>query len=247
MQMTMRYRGLLLPVLMATALESCDREEAPAPVTALAPPSAKPAPAPTPVAAVPPAEDHGPDGSAANDNDMVVATGEWSEAKQYKFRLERVASCGAPAATLGPAQPTAPSATSAFKGETTWVGALFSVQSKDKTLFVSPRDLELRRGGVILNARHINQPLLPGCKPLLPAKPLRAGEDVSGFALFEVPKSFRTTTEDPIVLSYKPTRWGGARRVEVPIRECLDACPESSASRAGKTAGRSAPVSRPKL
>ena len=112
-------------------------------------------------------------------------------------------------------------------------------------MFVSARDLELRRGGVILNARYINQPLLPGCKPLLPAKQLRIGEDVSGFALFEVPKSFRTTTDDPIVLSYKPTRWGGARRVEVPIRECLDACAES-VKRSGKTAGRSSPGSRPR-
>ena len=91
---------------------------------------------------------------------------------------------------------------------------------------MSPRDLELRRGGVILTAKYINQPVLSGCQPLLPAKRLRAGESASGFALFEVPKSFRTTTDDPIVLSYRPTRWGGARRVEVPIRECLDACAE---------------------
>ena len=244
MQMTTRFQHLLLPVVLATALASCDREEAPATATAPTPPPAKPAPAPMPVAAVPTAEDHGPDGGATTDT-TIVATGDWTENKQYKFRLERVASCGSPAATLGPAQPTAASTSSAFKGETTWVGALFSVQAKDKSVFVSPRDLELRRGGVILNARHINQPLLPGCKPLLPAKQLRVGEDVSGFALFEVPKSFRTTTDDPIVLSYKPTRWGGARRVEVPIRECLDACAESSAKRSGKTAGRSSPASRP--
>ena len=49
-----------------------------------------------------------------------------------------------------------------------------------------------------------------------------------------------------IVLSYKPTRWGGARRVEVPIRECLDACPEAAASRASKTAATT-PPSRRKL
>ena len=197
-----------------------------------------------PVAAVPTAEDHGPDGGATTDL-TVVATGDWTENKQYKFRLERVASCGAPSATLGPAQPTA-APISAFRGETTWVGALFSVEAKDKSVFVSPRDMELRRGGVILNARHINQPLLPGCKPLLAPKQLKVGENVSGFALFEVPKSFRITTDDPIVLSYKPTRWGGARRVDVPIRECLDACAKSSAKRSSKTSGRSAPASRPR-
>ena len=100
---------------------------------------------------------------------------------------------------------------------------------------------------MILNARYVNQPLLAGCQPLLPARSLRVGESLAGFALFEVPKSFRTKTEDPIVLSYKPTRWGGARRVEVPIRECLDACPESSireARTSRKTAGRSVPASR---
>ena len=70
---------------------------------------------------------------------------------------------------------------------------------------------------------------------------IEVGENVSGFALFEVPKSFRTTTDDPIVLSYKPTRWGGARRVDVPIRECLDACPESSAKRSSKTVGAKPP------
>lgn len=244
MPMTIRLQHLLVPGLLAAALTSCDREEAPATATAPTPPPAKPAPAPVPVAAAPTAEDHGPNGGAATET-TIVATGDWTENKQYKFRLERIASCGSAAPTLGPSQPTAPSATSAFKGETTWVGALFSVQAKDKAVFVSPRDLELRRGGVILNAKYINQPLLAGCKPLLPAKQLRIGEDVSGFALFEVPKSFRATTDDPIVLSYKPTRWGGARRVEVPIRECLDACAESG-KRSGKTAGRSSPASRPR-
>jgi hypothetical protein len=63
---------------------------------------------------------------------------------------------------------------------------------------------------------------------------------VVGFALFEVPKRFRTKTDDPIVLSYKPTRWGGARRVEVPLPECLDACTGSAGARPSKTAGRAA-------
>ena len=124
-----------------------------------------------------------------------------------------------------PAQPTAAGGSNPLRGETSWVGAFFSVQAKEPSVFVSPRDLELRRGGVILTAKYINQPVLSGCEPLLPAKRLRAGEGAGGYALFEVPRSFRTKTEDPIVLSYRPTRWGGARRVEVPIRECLDACP----------------------
>ena len=123
------------------------------------------------------------------------------------------------------------------------MGAFFSVQAKDKSVFVSPRDLELRRGGVILNAKYINQPLLSGCKPLLPAKQLRIGEDVRGFALFEVPRSFRTKTEDPIVLSYQayalgrsPPRRGPDQGMPGRLR--------GIGQRSGKTAGRSSPASR---
>jgi len=237
-------RCFAVPALLATtsivALASCDRGEAPAP------PPRQPAPPPPPAlpAAVAPNPEQ-PAPPAAPDQ-IIVPTGEWTENKIYRFRLERIAACGAPAATLGPAQPTAPTAVGTLRGDTSWVGAFFRVEAKQPAVFVSPRDLDLRRGGVILNAKHINQPLLSGCEPLLPAKSLKAGENVAGFALFEVPKGFRVKTEDPIVLSYKPTRWGGARRVEVPIRECLDACPELASAKASKTAGR-APSPRHKL
>jgi hypothetical protein len=172
-------------------------------------------------------------------DNAIVAPGQWSENRLYKFRLERMAACGPAAQALGPAQPAAGGGGNPVRGEASWVGALFTVQAKQPSVFVSPRDLELRRGGVILAAKYINQPVLAGCAPLLPARRLRAGEGATGYALFEVPRSFRTRTEDPIVLSYRPTRWGGARRVEVPIRECLDACPEVR-----KTAARTAALAR---
>jgi hypothetical protein len=247
MQMKLRPRHLLLSLLLASAPASCDRQPTSAAAPGPQPPAARPVPAPR-LGVVPAADESGgPDGGAATAAEsLIVGHGQWTETKQYKFRFERIAACGAPTTTVGPAQPTAASGVGAFKGETTWVGALFSVEAKDDSMFVSPRDLELRRGGVVLNARHINQPLLPECKPALAARQLKIGEAVTGFALFEVPKSFRTTTDDPIVLAYRPTRWGGSRRVEVPIRECLDACPASSSQRSGKTAGRSAPISRPK-
>src|SRR5262245_15786374 len=230
-----------LPALLLTvstgALLSCQRDETRAPTaTASAATPAQPAPAPLPLGVKPGTDDHVPDAGPPAGGDAIVATGEWSENHLYKFRLERVAPCGTPETTLGPTQQPAAGAASQFRGETSWVGAFFSVEAKDD-VFVSPRDLQLRRGGVILNARHINQPLLSGCKPLLPAKQLRPGEGLGGFALFEVPKSFRQTTDDPIVLSYQPTRWGGARKVEVPIRECLDSCPESL-GKTRKIAGR---------
>ena len=139
-----------------------------------------------------------------------VPPGQWAENKLYKFRLERIERCGA-------------AAPGALRGEVSWIGAFLTVEAKDE-LFVSARDLELRRGGVILSAAYAYQPKLPGCKPTLVARRMRGGDRLAGFALFEVPKAFRVTTEDPIVLSYRPTRWGGARRAEVPIPECLDAC-----------------------
>jgi hypothetical protein len=152
-----------------------------------------------------------PDVEGEGPPQQPVPPGEWSESKLYRFRIERIQPCG-------------PGPQGALRGDTTWVGAFFSVEAKEERLFVSPRDLELRRGGVILTASFVNQPKLPGCKPLLAAKKLRAGDRISGFALFEVPQAFRVKTADPIVIHYRPTRWGGARKAEVPIPECLDAC-----------------------
>lgn len=153
----------------------------------------------------------------------LVAPGAWSENQLYRFRLERIEPCGAGAAGT-------------LRGETTWLGAFFTVQAKEPEFFVSPRDLELRRGGVILSATFVNAPTLPGCKPLLQAKRLRAKETVSGFAVFEVPKDFRVKTANPIVVVYRPTRWGGARRAEVPIPECLDACARPWVEQASRAA-----------
>ena len=155
----------------------------------------------------------------------LVTPGAWSENRLYRFRLERIEPCGAGGA-------------GALRGETTWVAAFFTVQAKEPEFFVTPRDLEMRRGGVILSATFVNAPALPGCKPLLQAKRLRANETVSGFALFEVPKEFRVKTADPIVVVYRPTRWGGARRAEVPIPECLDACAKPWVERAAPASRR---------
>jgi len=237
-------RVLLMAVAGVVIIASCDRDQVS--VTASRPRPVQPA-APAvpalPLGAAPATDDNGPDGGVSTES-AIVAPGQWSENRLYKFRFERVAACGAAAQALGPAQPAAGGGGNPLRGETSWVGAFFRVQAKEPSVFVTPRDLELRRGGVILTAKYINQPILSGCEPLLPATRLRAGDSASGFALFEVPSSFRTKTDDPIVLSYRPTRWGGARRVEVPIRECLDACAEATVDKAGKIAGRN--PARPK-
>jgi hypothetical protein len=196
------------------------------------------APAGPPPNRPPPHPGAGPAGAGEDDGrsfpERPVPPGEWSENKRYKFRLERIEACGA-----GPVR--------ALRGEISWVGAYFSVEAKEPELFVAARDLELRRGGVILGATVVQPPELAGCKPLLVPKRLRTGEKVSGFALFEVPKSFRVTTQDPIVVSYQPTRWGGARRATVPVPECLDACAKSWVNKDVKAGARAAPASGRKL
>ena len=240
-------RQLCVLALAATAAASaCRRDEPASPPSASPSPSAPPPPVPPPAPAAPPTADDQPAASDEATDRAIVGRGRWSENQLYKFRLERVAACGATSAGAASAPRPGPDRVSQFKGETSWVGALFSLEAKGH-LFASPRDLELRRGGVILNAAQFQEPPA-GCAPLLLPRDLRAGDRLRGFALFEVPKRFRTEIEDPIVFSYRPTRWGGARRVEVPIPECFDACPEPSAAVAtGKTAGRSRPEPRQKF
>jgi hypothetical protein len=245
----MPMTSFVTPVLLSLALAvaACERDEpapAPSPAKAAAPPPSPSPPPALPLGATPASDES--EASSPTGGDRIVAAGEWTENKQYKFRLERIEACGPITPDVGPPRPENRGGAGAPRGATSWVGAYFSVRAKDKSVFVSPRDLELRRGGVILTAKHINQPLLQGCQPLLPATRLRGGEAVAGFALFEVPASLRKTTEDPLVLSYRPTRWGGARTVEVPIPECFDACSKSLANRAAATAGRNPPASRRK-
>jgi hypothetical protein len=43
-------------------------------------------------------------------------------------------------------------------------------------------------------------------------------------------------------LAYQPTRWGGARRVEVTLQPCLHECPETRIKEKGK--GLTAPRSK---
>jgi len=232
-----------LTVTAAVAASACRRDERaslapPAPVRSPpAPPPAvvPPTPVPPPVAEDQPA-------NAETTDSTIVGKGRWSENRLYKFRIERVAPCGETSPRPGATPRPGINRVSQFRGETSWVGALFSLEARDH-LFGSPRDLELRRGGVVLNAAQFKEPP-PGCAPLALPRDLRAGDSLRGYALFEVPKGFRTKTEDPIVFSYRPTRWGGARRVEVPIPECFDACPETPVVATGKTAGRSRPAPR---
>jgi hypothetical protein len=63
--------------------------------------------------------------------------------------------------------------------------------------------------------------------PLLLMKQMRPNQIARGFAVFDVPERFRKDGTDPFVLAYRPTRWGGAKRIELKIPSCLDACPST--------------------
>jgi hypothetical protein len=219
--MQMTKRSLMSGLLLSLGATAAAPDRAAAAPTAAAPTGSARPRAPHPVSAE----------GADQTPEVPVAPGAWAESKLYKFRMERIESCGE-----GPA--------GKLKGATSWVGAFFTVVAKEPKVYVTARDLELRRGGVILSATFAEPPALPGCKPLLAARRLRPGETISGFAVFEVPRSFRVKTEDPIVFSYRPTRWGGARRAEVPIPECFDACARPWITSDGKAAARTPPPGR---
>jgi hypothetical protein len=107
-----------------------------------------------------------------------------------------------------------------------WVAAEAHVRTKDRELFVTARDFSLERGGIILQARHVELPLLPHCLPLLQPSRLRARQSVRGYVLFDLPVAW-TAASEPLLLVYRPTRWGGAQRIESRISPCLDACADT--------------------
>jgi hypothetical protein len=140
---------------------------------------------------------------------------------QYELRVDEIRSCdpGSGAATNPAAKPAT---------RRIWVGASVQVKSKVNELFITARDFSLERDGIILQARHVDPPELARCKPLLAAKQLTPKQTVRGFVLFELPASF--TTGDPLVLAFRPTRWGGASRAEFRIPTCFDNCPKGKSS-----------------
>jgi hypothetical protein len=226
-----RSLSLLAPVLgcwlaASAGLGACQKDAPPeaAPAKPPAPaPVPRPPPPPLPLGAVPErGGEHVPDAGA--EPARPLASGDWSENTKYKFRFDGIEACGAATQPLGPSRsPSGPAGQ--FRGETSWVGARITIHAKVPELIISARDIELSRGGVILRSRYIDPPVLARCQPLLPTKQLLPDENIEGFAVFEVPKSFRENKQGkPIVLSYRPTRWGGAKRVEIPIPDCFDAC-----------------------
>jgi hypothetical protein len=150
---------------------------------------------------------------------LILATeggAPWTESARYAVRLGEIKTCT-----------TAATTTTSAPGRV-WVGIDAQVKANDDKLFVTARDFSLVSAGMILDARHVNPPLLPGCLPLLAPTQLSPKATTHGFVLFEMPASWKSSRE-ALVLAYRPTRWGGARRLEIRIPRCLDACPDTPA------------------
>jgi hypothetical protein len=156
-------------------------------------PPAPPAdsPVPVPVPAVPAAAP----GEAAASDSAPPSRGTWLEGNIYRFRLEDVRACPPPAV-----------------GAAARVAATVRVSSKINELLVAPRDVKLEAGGVILDSA-IAPKAPAGCAPLLAPKSLRAGKSSDGVVLFDLPPGFNAERR-PVKITYQPTRWGGAKRVE---------------------------------
>src|SRR5438477_1536265 len=141
-------KQLCVFALAATAAASACRRDEPAPPSpsppaspTSSPPSAPPRPVAPPAPAAPPAAADQPAASHELTDGAIVGKGRWSENQLYKFRLERVAACGATSPGVASAPRPGLDRVSQFKGETSWVGALFSLEAKGH-VFASPRDLE---------------------------------------------------------------------------------------------------------
>jgi hypothetical protein len=183
--------------------ENTAPEAAPAPASVARPNASVPPPAPAvPLASGP----HAAAEQAYPGQDQSV--GKWVESSAYKFRVTDVVRCADPA----PGE-TVP------EDRKVRVGAFIQVFSKFDQFFLTPRDVTLEKGGVILDSERNAKPG-PECKPLL--EPMRVMHDQTrgGVVVFQVPdESF---LKDGVV-AFNPTRWGGAPRVEVKVAEVVAA------------------------
>jgi hypothetical protein len=156
-----------------------------------------------PPLAAPPPSAAAPGADAATDEATPPASkGTWLEGNIYRFRLDDVRKCPPPAVAGG-----------------SRIGAVVRVTSKIDEVFVAPRDVKLESGGVILDSAIVTK-APDGCGPLLAPKSLRAGKTADGVVVFDVPPEFNPDHR-PVKITFQPTRWGGAKRVEALLPDGL--------------------------
>ena len=149
--------------------------------------------------------------------------GQWIESSSYRLRIDAMRTCGSDA--------EAP----------TQVGFQVRMEARGRPIFVSPRDLTFESEGTVLEVADSKSRVAPPCSPILRAETLRPNQKVRGFVIFEIPRRLMSSNP-PYTLAYRPTRWGGAGRVEVRIDQCL-AC-AGSGPQASPQEKRTAPSSR---
>ena len=200
-----RTRRLPWSVLLTALLGAACNTETPAPATkassqpktATATREAKPGPLPAEsIAPVALKEEPPPRGVA----------GEWIDAKMYRIRVGRVLRCDDPSAKRA--------------GSSIRLGVELEIAARADNVFVASRDVGLAREGVLVDSVHATE-APKACQPLFQPTTLQEGKSTSGVVLFDTPDvEFARTA----VLTFRPTRWGGAPLTEVKLPACLDAC-----------------------
>jgi hypothetical protein len=139
-----------------------------------------------------------------------VAIGIWLEGNGFRFRVDAIRDCGQLVRDAGSAS-------------LHLLAAEIRIVAGQKEVFVSPRDATLESGGVILQVEKRAAAVGKSCGPQWTAQRLSPRRALRGVLLFAVPPDFGASGRDPI-LAYRPTRWGGAGRLEVRVPGCLGHC-----------------------
>lgn len=180
-------------ILALLLLAQCRRQDvAPPPATSTVADGAR---AVDPPRGAPPAPVPGADGATTDEASPPASKGTWLDGNIYRFRLDDVRKCPPPAVAGGAR-----------------IGVVVRVTSKVDEVFVAPRDVKLESGGVILDSAIVTK-APDGCGPLLAPKSMRAGKTNDGVVVFDVPPEFNPDHR-PVKVTYQPTRWGGAKKVE---------------------------------
>lgn len=149
------------------------------------------------------------------------------ETPLYSFVLENVIRCTPPDAGAGAGGEvgTTAQADAGPSFEMVPFGFEVRIRARAERLFVSPRDVKVKNGGIIFTS--LLRSAGPRCEPRLKPMMVMRGTETTGFVVFEIPAD-ETRHLD---LAYEPTRWGGAPPVTMHLPECLDCANDSTKSK----------------
>jgi hypothetical protein len=147
-----------------------------------------------------------------------LKVGSFVETSAYKFKVHHVVRCADP-----------PPTEQVPEDRRVRVAAKVEVFSKYDAFFVSGKDVELEKDGVLIQSERQVKPSAE-CAPLLEQKRLQHDETATGYVVFQVPDEAFVRGAS---VEFEPTRWGGAPRAEIPIA-AKDFSGQSAAPRATK-------------